>query len=61
MMDYIEYVVIVKDNNGLAYLPEWNYNGIGELDSGYGYQIKVTESLNNFSLCTWYFDDVLGY
>ena len=50
-----DHVVIVKDNNGLAYLPEWNYNGIGTLNPGYGYQIKVSESIDDFSLCSLVF------
>ena len=27
-------VIIAKDNAGLAYLPEWNFNGIGDLQVG---------------------------
>ena len=61
LIDYADYVVIVKNNNGLAYLPEWNFNGIGALSPGYGYQIKVTQSIDDFSLCGWYFEDILGY
>jgi len=61
LSEYIDHVNIVKDNNGLAYLPEWNFNGIGTLNPGYGYQIKVSESLDDFSLCSWYFNDILGY
>ena len=61
LSEYAGHVVIVKDNNGLAYLPEWNFNGIGTLNPGYGYQIKVSESIDDFSLCGWYFNDILGY
>ena len=61
LSEYADHVLIVKDNNGLAYLPEWNYNGIGTLSPGYGYQIKVSESIDDFSLCSWYFTDILGY
>ena len=61
LSEYADHVVIVKDNNGLAYLPEWNFNGIGTLSPGYGYQIKVSESIDDFSLCGWYFTDILGY
>ena len=25
---------------------------------GYGYQIKVTEEINDFSLCDWYVNDI---
>ena len=34
-------VIIAKDNAGLAYLPEWNFNGIGDLQVGQGYQVKL--------------------
>ena len=34
-------LVIAKNNEGSAYLPEWNFNGIGNLESGNGYQIKI--------------------
>ena len=61
LSEYADHVVIVKDSNGLAYLPEWNFNGIGTLNPGYGYQIKVSESIDDFSLCGWYFIDILGY
>ena len=36
-------VVIAKDYAGNAFLPEWGFNGIGDLESGKGYQVKVTE------------------
>jgi len=36
-------LVMVKDYNGNPYLPEWNYNGIGDLYPGQGYQLKVIE------------------
>tara|TARA_B100000900_G_scaffold396468_1_gene395784 strand:- start:313 stop:600 length:288 start_codon:yes stop_codon:yes gene_type:complete len=34
-------VLIVKNNNGDAYIPEWNFNEIGDLIPGFGYQIKL--------------------
>jgi hypothetical protein len=34
-------VIIAKDYLGNAYLPEWNFNGIGDLKPGQGYQIKM--------------------
>lgn len=37
----IDHVIIVKDNLGLAYIPNWDFNGIGDLTIGQGYQIKV--------------------
>jgi len=47
----IDHIVIVKDNLGNAYLPEWNFNGIGDLERGYGYQIKITEVIENYNIC----------
>ena len=40
----VNQVIIAKDYMGAAYLPEWNFNGIGDLVLGQGYQIKTTES-----------------
>jgi endonuclease I len=34
-------LVIAKDFNGSAYLPEYNFNGIGLMNPGQGYQIKT--------------------
>ena len=43
-MDIQDYVVIVKNNLGEAYLPSWDFNGIGDLEPGKGYVVKMTES-----------------
>lgn len=48
---YINSLVIVKDYLGNAYLPEWGFNGIGNLEPGYGYQLKINESIDGFVLC----------
>ena len=61
LIDYVDFIVILKDSNGMAFLPEWNFNGIGDLSPGYGYQIKVSEAVQNFSLCTWYINEVQGH
>tara|TARA_R110002012_G_scaffold3313_2_gene15487 strand:- start:4384 stop:5154 length:771 start_codon:yes stop_codon:yes gene_type:complete len=37
-------VIIIKDNLGNAYLPEWGFNGIGDFIQGQGYQIKLTQA-----------------
>ena len=44
-------VVIVKDNNGAAYLPEYAFNGIGDLVYTRGYQIKLIEAIIDFQFC----------
>jgi CTP:molybdopterin cytidylyltransferase MocA len=42
----VEYVVIAKNYLGSAYLPEWGFNGIGDVLTGQAYQIKTTEALD---------------
>ena len=44
-------IIIVKDGTGYAYLPDYDYNGIGDLERGYGYLIKVKEQINNYNIC----------
>ena len=39
-----ENIIIVKNNSGTAYLPEWNFNGIGEFNSLEGYFVKTYTS-----------------
>lgn len=35
-------LVIVKDVQGNVYLPEWDYNGVGDMQPNHGYQMKVS-------------------
>lgn len=39
-------VVIVKNNEGLAYIVAYNYNAIGDMIPGQGYLVKTTEEIN---------------
>lgn len=39
--NFIDNVIIVKNYLGAAFLPEWNFNGIGDLVTGQGYHIKL--------------------
>ncbi len=41
LSDVVENLVIVKNNKGAAYLPEYNYNGIGFIIPGESYQFKT--------------------
>jgi hypothetical protein len=43
-------LIIVKDNNGNTYLPEYDFNGIGDLQVGQGYQLKLN-SASNVEFC----------
>ena len=56
--NHIESITLIKDNSGSVYMPEFGFNGIGDLTPGYGYQIKVTEAIEGFSLCDWYVNDI---
>ena len=47
----IDHLIIAKDGFGNAYLPTWNFNGIGNLERGFGYQIKLSEGLENYNIC----------
>ena len=58
LSNHTELIAMVKDNNGSAYIPEFDFNGIGDLTPGFGYQIKVTEVIEGFSLCDWYVNDI---
>ncbi len=58
LSSHTELIAMVKDNNGSAYIPEFDFNGIGDLTPGFGYQIKVTEAIDGFSLCDWYVNDI---
>ena len=44
-------IIIAKDGAGNAYLPDWDFNGIGDLERGYGYLIKVSEEITNYNIC----------
>lgn len=39
-------IIIVKTFDGTAYLPDWNFNGIGDMTPGEGYQIKLMSDVN---------------
>lgn len=49
---YLDKIIIVKDNVGNVYLPEYNFNNIDSLRPGLGYQIKINEPIADFSLCS---------
>jgi len=39
--DFVDQVVIVKNSEGLAYLPEWGFLGFFGIEPGQGYQVKM--------------------
>ena len=50
---YEDNLIIMKNNLGSAYLPDWNFNGIGDLERGFGYQLKIYDSIIDFNLCNY--------
>jgi hypothetical protein len=44
-------ITIVKDANGSAYLPEFQFSAIQSLNFSQGYQIKMIETVNDFQFC----------
>ena len=40
-LDATDNLVIAKDFQGSAYLPEYDFNGIGDMFPGQGYQLKI--------------------
>tara|TARA_B100000795_G_scaffold77896_1_gene55644 strand:- start:8436 stop:8939 length:504 start_codon:yes stop_codon:yes gene_type:complete len=44
-------IIVVKDYLGAACLPEFNFNGIGSLIPGLGYQLKLSNQINQFNFC----------
>ena len=51
-LDISDKVEIVKDEVGSAYLPSWEFNALGDLKFAEGYQIKMTEQVDNFQFFT---------
>jgi len=58
LSNHTESIAIVKDNNGSVYMPEFDFNGIGDFTPGFGYQIKLSDAIEGFSLCDWYVNDI---
>ena len=44
LADHVENVWAVKDDLAQVYLPQYNFNGIGEIQAGEGYQVVATSS-----------------
>ena len=41
-------IILVKSNEGLIYWPQFNFNGIGVLIPGQGYQIRMEQEVDGF-------------
>ena len=49
--EIVDKVLIMKNNNGSVFMPEFSFNGIGDLTPGHGYQIKVADYILDFNIC----------
>ena len=58
LSNHTDKISLVKDNDGSVYIPEFSFDGIGNLTPGFGYQIKLTDAIEGFSLCENYINDV---
>jgi hypothetical protein len=45
-------IILAKNNAGSVYMPEFGFNGIGNLIPNQGYQIKMIETVLGFEMCT---------
>ena len=41
VQEFVDKVIIMKNYIGAAYLPDWDFNGIGNMTVGWGYQLKL--------------------
>tara|TARA_R110002096_G_scaffold162290_2_gene329417 strand:+ start:3015 stop:3863 length:849 start_codon:yes stop_codon:yes gene_type:complete len=48
----IDFLVMVKDFQGNAYLPEWGFNGIGDGIPGYSYHLKINGNNSIYEFIT---------
>ena len=51
LLNIVDNLIVFKDNSGNVYLPEYDFNGIGYLWPGHGYQLKVTDAILDFNIC----------
>ena len=54
LINIVDEIIIFKNNSGNIYMPEFSFNGIGDLIPGHGYQIKVTDYILDFNICEWW-------
>ena len=47
----VDLLNLVKNNSGDVYIPEYNYNSLGDLTYSRGYQIYFTQEIIDFSFC----------
>ncbi|MDB2622641.1 hypothetical protein N9Y06_04985 [Flavobacteriales bacterium] len=47
-------ILLAKNNAGSVYMPEFGFNGIGDLLPNQGYQIKMSEIVLDFEMCDYH-------
>ena len=47
-------IIMAKNNAGSVYMPEFGFNGIGNLLPNQGYMFKMSETLLGFELCNYH-------
>ena len=47
-------ILLAKNNAGSVYMPEFGFNGIGDLLPNQGYQIKMSETVLDFEMCDYH-------
>ena len=47
-------IIIAKNNAGSVYMPEFGFNGIGDLLPNQGYLVKMSEAEIGFELCSYH-------
>jgi len=60
VQEFLDNVIIMKDYIGAALLPEWNFNGIGDLIAGQGYQLKLGNHTSPNTVVVTYDDNDMG-
>lgn len=43
-------ILILKSNDGMVYMPQFNFNGIGNFIPGHGYQINIFDAMDSYSI-----------
>ncbi len=48
LLTILDKMIILKNNNGNIFWPQYNFNGVGLLIPGHGYQIRMDETVDEF-------------
>jgi len=48
---FLDKIILLKDYNGECCIPEYGYDGVGDLEFSRGYKIKLSEEITDFYFC----------